>query len=377
MYVSRPIGVRHCPACIIQSASIHIVALSALACRQRRNLHVYHDAISYNTALTHELLPFLFQARHKLADSKVAASLADRQQKELEAQLEQSKAEAANLKSQQAETQHSHEEELQSLRHTMQLVSEHMRTAQKEFDSNLQASAAKLSALKADSEQKTEELARQLGQSDFALRQLRGQLETAMSTSVQKQGGSGQEQQKEQSEEQLEAVTQELGVLKAQHEQSLQRHESSVSEYDDSLKQHSADNAQLQEDMAALQTQLAAAEQQLVQSRDAAENLKEQVQAKETAAGETASRLHELQQEVQSQQSDSQDAEVAAMADKLPSLQTKNSQLEQEAVELKSQLDHSRQQVSAIFYDGLVKWPPIVTSCCTCAAPPCHKYCSN
>lgn len=88
-------------------------------------------------AITHILLPCCSQARHKLADSKVAASTADKQQQELEVRLEQSRAEAANLKLQHTEAQQSHEDELQSLRHTMQLVSEHMRTAQKEFDSNL------------------------------------------------------------------------------------------------------------------------------------------------------------------------------------------------------------------------------------------------
>ncbi|KAL3144972.1 hypothetical protein ABBQ32_003476 [Trebouxia sp. C0010 RCD-2024] len=186
-----------------------------------------------------------------------------------------------------------------------------------------------------------------------------------MSTSGQKQNGSEQEQQKEQSEEQLEAVTQELGALKAQHEQSLLRHESSVSEYDDSLKQHSADNTQLKEDMAASQTQLAAAEQQLVQSRAAADKLKEQFQAKATAAEETASKVRELQRQVQSQQPESQHAEVVARDEKLQSLPPKNSQLEQEAVELKSQLDQSRQQVSAILFDGLVTWVAILTRCCT------------
>ena len=306
--------------------------------------HSYYD---YRIVLIHELLLICFQARHKLADSKVAASTADRQQKELEARLEQSRAEAANLKSQQAETQHSHEEELQSLRHTMQLVSEHMRTAQKEFDSNLQASAAKLSALKADSEQKTEELARQLGESDFALRQLRGQLDTALSTSSQKQDSSEQEQQKEKSEGELEAVTQELGALKAQHQQSLLRHESSVSEYDESLKQHSADNTELKGDVADLQTQLAAAEQQLVQSREAAEKVKGQLQAKAAAAEETAAKLCEMQQQVQSQQPDPQEARVVAMEGKLQSLQTESADLEQEVVDLKIQLDQSRQQVPA------------------------------
>ena len=44
------------------------------------------------------------------------------------------------MKLQHSEAQQSHEDELQSLRHTMQLVSEHMRTAQKEFDSNLKVS---------------------------------------------------------------------------------------------------------------------------------------------------------------------------------------------------------------------------------------------
>lgn len=295
----------------------------------------------------------------------MAASTAERQQKELEAQLEQSRAEAANLKSQQSEAQQSHEEELQSLRHTMQLVSEHMRTAQKEFDSNLQASAAKLSALKVDSEQKTEELARQLGESDFALRQLRGQLEAAMSTSAQQHDSSEQEQQKERNEEQLKGVTQELGALKAQHEQSLLRHKSSVSEHDDSLKQYRADNSQRKEDMAALQTRLATAEHQLVQSREAADKWEQELQAKATAAEETAAKLRELQHQVQSRQPGSQDAEEVTMKGSSPSLQTKDPLLVQEIIALKTQLDQSRQQVHA----GLVNQIHMIARCCTVLLP--------
>ena len=277
----------------------------------------------------------------------MAASTADKQHKELEARLEQSRAEAASLKMQHSEAQQSHEEELQSLRHTMQLVSEHMRTAQKEFDSNLQASAAKLSALKADSEQRTEELARQLGESDFALRQLRGQLETAMSTSSHQQNSSGEEQQQEQAEDQLESVTQELGVLQEEHEQSLLQHKSSISEYDDALKQHSADKCQLTEDMAALHTQLATAEQQLVQSKDAVDKLEKELQVKAAAADEVElkleAQLRELRQQLQSEQAGSQDTMVALEGE----LQAENAHLEQAVLEFKAQLDQSRQQVHA------------------------------
>lgn len=278
----------------------------------------------------------------------MAASTAEKQQKELEARLEQSRAEAANLKVQHSDAQQSHEDELQSLRHTMQLVSEHMRTAQKEFDSNLKASATKLSALKADSEQRTEELARQLGESDFALRQLRGQLETVMSTSSHQQESTQEEQPAEQDEDELEAVTQELGALKAQHEQSLLQHKSSVSEYDESLKQHGAESSQFKEDMAALQTLLAIAEQQFVQSKEAADKLEKELQAKTTAANEVESKLetqlHELQQQLHAQQTSFQDVELATDRE----LQADNAQLEQEVSDLKTQLDQSRQQVSAV-----------------------------
>ena len=143
------------------------------------------------------------------------------------------RAEVANLKSQQAESQQSHEEELQSLRHTMQLVSEQMRTAQKEFDSNLKASAAKLSALKADSEQKCEELARQLGESDFALRQLRGQLETAMSKGPVLDNSPQQMPQETDNGTAVDSLTEELHVLKKQHASAILRHESTATEHDE------------------------------------------------------------------------------------------------------------------------------------------------
>lgn len=279
----------------------------------------------------------------------MAASTAEKQQKELEARLDQSRAEAANLKVQHSEAQQSHEDELQSLRHTMQLVSEHMRTAQKEFDSNLKASAAKLSALKADSEQRTEELARQLGESDFALRQLRGQLETAISNSSHQQESSQEEQPLGQDGDELEAVTQALDVLKAQHEQSLLRHKSSVSEFDDSLKQHNAENLQLKEDMAALQTQLAKTEQQLVHSKEAADKSEKELQAKTTAADEVESmlktQLHELQEQLQAQPTTFSDVDLATERE----LQAESAHLEQEVSDLKTQLDQSRQQVCAVF----------------------------
>ena len=278
----------------------------------------------------------------------MAANTAEKQQNELEARLDQSRAEATNLKVQQSEAQQSHEDELQSLRHTMQLVSEHMRTAQKEFDSNLKASAAKLSALKADSEQRTEELARQLGESDFALRQLRGQLETGMSTSSHQQESSPEEQPIEQDGDELQAVTQELDVLKAQHERSLLRHKSSVSEYDESLKQQNAENSQLKEDMAALQTQLANTEQQLVHAKEAADKSEKELQAKTKAADKVESKLetqlHELQEQLQAQQTNFSDVELATEGE----LQVENAQLEQEVSDLKTQLDRSRQQVCAV-----------------------------
>ena len=278
----------------------------------------------------------------------MVASTAEKQQKELEARLEQSRAEAANLKVQHSEAQQSHEDELQSLRHTMQLVSEHMRTAQKEFDSNLKASAAKLSALKADSEQRTEELARQLGESDFALRQLRGQLETVMSTSIHQQESSQEEQPMEQDGDQLEAVTQELGALKAQHEESLLQHKSSISKYDESLKQHGAEKSQLKQDMAALQTRLATAEQQVVQYKNAAENVGKELQARTMAADELEStreaQFYELQQQVQAQQTTFSDVDLGTEGE----LHAKNTHLEQEVSDLKIQLDQSRQQVCAV-----------------------------
>lgn len=275
----------------------------------------------------------------------MAASTAEKQQKELEARLEQSRAEAANLKVQHSEAQQSHEDELQSLRHTMQLVSEHMRTAQKEFDSNLKASAAKLSALKADSEQRTEELARQLGESDFALRQLRGQLETAMSTASHQQEISQEEQPIEQNGDELVAVTQELGALKKQHEASLLQHKSSLSDYDESLKQHGAENSQLKEDMIALQTQLATAEQQLVQYREAADKSKKELEARTTAADELKStletQLHELQQQLQVEHTRFSDVDLAIEGE----LRAENAHLQQEVSDLKLQLDQCRQQV--------------------------------
>ena len=275
----------------------------------------------------------------------MAASTAEKQQKELEARLEQSRAEAANLKVQHSEAQQSHEDELQSLRHTMQLVSEHMRTAQKEFDSNLKASAAKLSALKADSEQRSEELARQLGESDFALRQLRGQLETAMSTASHQQETSQEEQPIEQDGDELVAVTQELGALKKQHEASLLQHKSSVSDYDESLKQHGAESSQLKEDMAALQTQLATAEQQLVQYREAADKSKKELEARTTAADELKSaletQLHELQQQLQVEHTRFSDVDLAIEGE----LRAENDHLQQEVSDLKLQLDQCRQQV--------------------------------
>lgn len=212
-----------------------------------------------------------------------------------------------------------------------------------------QASAAKLSALKADAEQRTEELARQLGESDFALRQLRGQLETAMSMPSHQQEGSQEEQPKEQDGEDLKAVTQELAAVKAQHEQSLLRHKSSVSEHDASLEQHAAESSQLKEDKAALQTQVATAKEQLVQFQDAAHKLENQLQDRATAADTIESKLQtqlqELQQQLQAQQTSFHDVELATAGE----LQAENAHLEQEVSDLKTQLDQSRQQVCVGF----------------------------
>ena len=297
----------------------------------------------------------ILQARHKLADNKVAASAAEKQRKELDAQLELSRAEVANLKSQQAESQQSHEEELQSLRHTMHLVSEQMRTAQKEFDSNLKASAAKLSALKADSEQKCEELARQLGESDFALRQLRGQPETAMSKGPVLDNSPQQMPQETDNGTSVDSLTEELHVLKKQHASAILRHESTATEHDDVVKQHLAQNLQLKEDMNALQTYLSSTEQQLMQSKEAAGKLESELQSKTVVASDTQSKLEtqlsELQQQLQTQddtasrqQVGSEDAQ-AAIEKELQAVQAVNKELEHEVLNLKTQLDQSRHEV--------------------------------
>ena len=282
-----------------------------------------------------------FQARHKLADSKVGASTAEKQRVELEAQLEHSRAELASLKSQHTESQQSHEEELQSLRHTMQLVSEQMRTAQKEFDASSKASAAKLSALKADSEQKTEELAHQLGKSDFALRQLRGQLETAMSIKEPDQvDAQQQDQHRHVKDAELEALTQELNALKEKHESALSRHESSLTEHDDAVKEHLATNAQLKEGIAAMQAQMS--QQQLAQSS---------AKAAADDHSQLVRQLAELKEQLISQASaaskqdtDSQHSR-AALCEELDAAKAEHKQLEQSVLDLQTQLDQSRQQV--------------------------------
>ncbi len=279
------------------------------------------------------------QAQHKLADSKVAASTAEKLRKQLEAQLEHAQADKANLEAQRSETQHSHEEELQSLRHTMQLISEQMRSAQTEFDSTLLTAAADLGSMKADSEQKTEELARQLGQSDFALRQLRAQLESATPAQAQTQDSTKQQKL----EEQISNLTDELAVVKTQHE-------SAVADHDSKHEHVLVQSNQLQEQAISLQDQLEAAKEQFEQSEAKAGRLKTALQTKSKAADEKQTQLEtqlsELQQQLKSQSSQSEaNAVTDALEIEKQSSKAENDELQQQVMDLKTELDQSRQQV--------------------------------
>ena len=289
------------------------------------------------------------QARHKLADSKVAAGTAEKQRKQLETQLQQAEADKANVKAQLSDSQHSHEEELQSLRHTMQLISDEMRNAQAEYESKLKAAAAELSTVKADSEEKSEQLARQLGQSDFAVRQLRAELETASSVQSQTYQDS-QQQDTQQLETQISSLTEELAALKTQHGSALSEHDSAQTEHASKLEQAQDNYTQLQQDIVSLQDQLHAAKQQYEQAEGKADRLKAALQKKSTGAEEMQTqfetKMSELQQqlEAQSAQMDSA-ADKAAVEAQIQHMTAKNDSLQQEVVDLRTDLDESRQQV--------------------------------
>jgi len=254
------------------------------------------------------------QARHKLADSKVAAGTAEKQRKQLETQLQQAEADRANVKAQLSDSQHSHEEELQSLRHTMQLISDEMRNAQAEYESKLKAAAAELITVRADSEEKSEQLARQLGQSDFAVRQLRAELETASSVQSQTQQDS-QQQDPQQLETQISSLTKELAALKTQHDSALSERDSEQTEHASKLEQAQGNNTQLQQDVVSLQDQLHAAKQQYEQAEGKADRLKAALQKKSTAAEEMQTQFETKVSKLQ-QQLQAQSAQVDSAADK-------------------------------------------------------------
>ncbi len=289
------------------------------------------------------------QARHKLADSKVAAGTAEKQRKQLETQLQQAEADGANVKAQLSDSQHSHEEELQSLRHTMQLISDEMRNAQAEYESKLKAAAAELSAVKADSEEKSEQLARQLGQSDFAVRQLRAELETASSVQSQTQQDS-QQQDTQQLDTQISSLTEELAALKTQHDSALSEHDSAQTEHASKLEQAQGNNSQLQQDVTSLQDQLRAAKQQYEQAEGKAVRLKAALQKKSTAAEEMQTqfetKVSELQQQLEAQSAQMDSAtDKAAVEAQMQDMTANTDRLQQEVVDLRTDLDESRQQV--------------------------------
>ena len=280
----------------------------------------------------------------------MAASLADKQHKQLTTQLEQAEAEVANLKSQRSENQHSHEEELQSLRHTMQLISEQMRSAQTEFDTKLSTAAEELSSVKADSEERSEELARQLGHSDFALRQLRAEVEAFTTIQTATHDDNEQQSHRRELEAQVESLTQELTALKAQHEAVEAEHESLQAEHVSGLEQASTKTDQLQDQVNSLENQLVTTKQQYLQSEEKADRLKTALHSKSASAAEKQTQLEtqvsELEQQVQLLTSQSElDAEKTALEKGLQSLQADKDELQQKVVDLKTDLDQSRQQV--------------------------------
>ena len=229
----------------------------------------------------------------------------------------------------------------------MQLISEEMRNAQTEYNSKLKAAAAELSSVRAESEEQSEQLARQLGQSDLALRQLKAELESGSSTQSQAQGDSQQPERQQELEGQVVTLTNDLAALQTQHDSALTERDARQSEHVKKLEQAQGSNAQLQQEVQSLQDQLEAARQQYEQAEGKADRLKSALQKKSTAADEAQTQLEthvsELQQQLQLQSDAAGNS--SALETETQVLKDENDELQQGLVDVQADLAESRQQV--------------------------------
>lgn len=277
----------------------------------------------------------------------MATSAADKQRTQLEEQLTASKAEVKTLDTQRSEAQQLHdsqislaqrlhEEELQGLRHTMHMVVEQLRSTQTEYEAKLATAAAELAAAQASSEQHMDQLARQLGESDFALRQLKSQANQLphadSSNSSEETGPPAAADNLLEADSQAASLTQELDALKAQLTLTQDEHLSKA-------ESASAKHGELTEEVKSLKSQLELVTQQCqVLAREAEQH---ETAVKNQAAA-SADQKAELQAEVSQLQLQSRNsgAEVVETATQLQQAQVQIQQLQQ-AVE-RAEQDHQQ-----------------------------------
>ena len=292
------------------------------------------------------------QARKKLADSRVATSAADKQRKQLdekveglqtevkalkiqssetqdkhEEKVEQLQAEIKAHETQRSEAQRSHEEELQGLRQTMHMAVEQLRSSQTAYEAKLARVASDLTASQAEADQHAEDLARQLGQSDFALRQLKSQAEQ-LPNQEQSEAPEGHldaaAQRLQRAESEVESLTQELDALKAQltlaQDEQLKTADAAAAEHaelrgsiealESQSKAANLQQQQLTHDSAALQSslesQVATAETEKAKLREQVAELQLQVETHQAQADSSQSRLQSQLAAVQAELASSQ-----------------------------------------------------------------------
>lgn len=213
----------------------------------------------------------------------------DKKTEELQAQI-------TVQKEQHSEAQRSHEEELQGMRQTMHMAVDQLRSSQVAYEAKLAKAAADLTAAQADADQHAENLARQLGQSDFALRQLKSEADSLPSLDKDELPQDDTDKLQQAAVE-LETLQQELQALRAQLTLSQDEQVSKA-------QAAAAEHAELKSRIHHLEAQLERADLQhqpgISDSASLRGNLQRQLTAGQKENAQLVRQVSELQQQVES-----------------------------------------------------------------------------